>query len=404
MICKICASAELHSIIPLGKLPLANALLSKPREQDVYNLEVLLCIHCGLAQLKDLIPPSALFLDYVYFSSNSETMLASAKALSQKIMNTLSKDAFVVELASNDGYLLKNYVEGNINVLGVDPAKNIADEANKKGIPTLSNFFTAQLSKEIVERKGKADVIHANNVLAHVPQLQDFVGGIKNLLKDDGFAIIEVPYFLDLVQKLEFDTIYHEHVFYFGLKPLRQLFKQNKLHIFDYEKLSIHGGTCRLYVGHDHVHKEFNRISQEILCEENFGLYQLATFEKFVKNLLVLKENIKNQLMLLKNANKKVAAYGASAKGTTLLNFFDISPELIEFVVDRSVAKQGLYTPGKNFPILQPQDLITHNIDVALLLSWNFKEEIVKQQKEFLDNGGKFLCPLPVVEYIEKEN
>jgi SAM-dependent methyltransferase len=401
MICKICSSTDLHSIIPLGKLPLANALLKKPRKQEAYNLEVLLCTQCGLAQLKDLIPPSALFVEYVYFSSNSETMLSSAKDLTQTIMKDLPEDAFVVELASNDGYLLKNYVQENIHVLGIDPAKNIAEEANKKGIPTLSDFFTEALSHKIVENNGKANIIHANNVLAHVPALQDFVAGIKNLLKEDGFAVIEVPYFLDLVQKLEFDTIYHEHVFYFGLKPLRQLFKNHNLHIFDYEKLSIHGGTCRLFIGHDHIHKEFSQLDGLIQQEEKCALYQLKTFEKFMENLATLKNNVKNQLELLKKANKKIAAYGASAKGTTLLNFFDIPVDVIEFVVDRSIAKQGLYTPGKNFAILHPDELIKHNIDVAFLLSWNFKEEIVRQQKEFLDKGGKFLCPLPEVEYIE---
>ena len=400
--CRSCCVSNLMSIIPLGEHPLANALLSNPSQttEQRYNLEVMLCENCGLAQLKDLIDPKDLFSKYVYFSSNSEAMLDSVATLTRKIIPMLSKDALVIEIASNDGYLLKNYVNNGINVLGIDPASNIAKVANLNGIPTLCAFFGAELAVELATQGKKADIIHANNVMAHVPDLNGFIKGLKILLNDNGTAIIEVPYFLELVKKLEFDTIYHEHVYYFTVQALKPAFERYNLEIYNVEQITMHGGSLRLFIGHVGQQPVQPIVAKLIEKEQVNGLINLRTFIEFMKNINQLKNNLKNTLKTLKSKGQSIAAYGASAKGTTLLNYFDIEGNTIDFVVDRSPVKQGLFTPGTMLEILCPSHLIKKNISHALLLTWNFAEEIMKQQKEFLDKGGKFIIPLPEVRIL----
>ena len=394
--CRLCDSTPLKSIIPLGKSPLANALLASPIISDELqcNLEIMLCEGCGLAQLRDLIDPSQLFTNYVYFSSNSEGMLSSVAQLVDRLAPNLPDNAYVIEIASNDGYLLKNYVKHKVSILGIDPAQNIAEVANEQGIPTLCDFFNESLALKLVAEKKQADIIHANNVMAHVPDINDFIKGIKHLLKPDGFAVIEVPYFLDLVQHLEFDTIYHEHVFYFSVKPLKLAFERHGLCLFDIEKIAIHGGTLRLFVGHKEAHRVKPIIDEMIKREEDLNLYNLSTFEDFMIKLEKLKNNLVVTLKNLKNEGKNIAAYGASAKGTTLLNYFGINKEYINFVVDKSPMKQGLYTPGTQLQIKSPETLITEKITHALLLAWNFADEIIEQQQKFINSGGCFILPL----------
>jgi len=400
--CRSCASEKVSSIIPLGEMPLANALLSAPTKtpEPRHNLEVLLCESCGLAQLKDLIDPSKLFSDYVYFSSNSEAMLASVRDLAKRLMPSLPKDAFVIEIASNDGYLLKNYVQAGVDVLGIDPARNIVEVAIQQGVPTLCEFFGEDLAQELASAGRKADIIHANNVMAHVPDINGFIKGLKIILKEKGIAIIEVPYFLDLVHNLEFDTIYHEHVYYFSVKALKYAFEKNGLEIVDIEKLSLHGGTLRLFVSHKE-HKAPELIIQAMIDEEEaFGLHDSATYKGFTKKLKGLKRDLLDALNDLKSKGAKIAAYGASAKGTTLLNYFGIRPDFLEFVVDRSPAKQGKFTPGTQLEIFLPSQLVEQTISHALLLSWNFADEIISQQQAFIEKGGKFIIPLPHVKVV----
>ena len=395
--CRSCQSDNLNSIIPLGEMPLANALTDYPDPNcKRYNLEVMLCETCGLAQLKDLVNPKELFSHYVYFSSIADTMLKSASDLVNKVIPELSQGAHVVEIASNDGYLLKNYVDQNIQVLGIDPAKNIADFANKKGINTICDFFSSNLSRTLRNENKLADIIHANNVMAHVPDINDFIKGIKTLLKSQGKAIIEVPYLLDLVQKFEFDTIYHEHVYYFALKPLVIAFQRHGLHIFTLEKLPIHGGTLRLYVGHEGVRSENPVIQETLFQEEKSGLFRLETYISFMNNLEGLKKNLNRKLSELKASGNSIAAYGASAKGTTLLNYFNVY-HYLDFIVDKSPAKQSKFTPGTAIKVTHPNCLVNENVSYALLLAWNFASEIIDQQKEFLQKGGKFILPLPEV-------
>ena len=395
--CRSCGQAKLHSIIPLGELPLANGLLNKKQEHEPYhNLEVMLCKDCGLAQLKDLIDPKDLFSDYVYFSSNSDGMLKSVAALVERIQPTLPENALVVEIASNDGYLLKNYKD--VEILGIDPADNIAQVANASGIPTLCDFFSEKLAETLVAQGKQADIIHANNVMAHVPDINGFVRGIKLLLRKNGQAIIEVPHFLDLFEKLEFDTIYHEHVYYFGLKPLITLFQRHGLEIFNVEKISMHGGTLRLFVGHKGQHDVSSMIEPILREEEMANLFELGSYQQFMAKIEGLKKELVESLQSLKSTGKRIAAYGASAKGTTLLNYFGVGDNLLDFVVDRSPAKQGKLTPGKQLEIRGPEAL--EHADYAVLLAWNFADEIVLQQADFISKGGKFIFPLPKVKVL----
>jgi len=400
--CRCCGSSFVQSIIPLGKLPLANALLSSVDniKEQYYNLEVMLCENCGLAQLRDLIDPKNMFSEYVYFSSNSDTMLKSAADLVEKTRPKLQDDALIIEIASNDGYLLKNYVKNNIKVLGIDPAQNIAKVANENGIFTLCEFFGVDLAFRLAEEGKKADVVHANNVMAHVPEINGFIKGIKHILKHNGQAIIEVPYFFDLIKKLEFDTIYHEHVFYFTVKSLKFAFQSQGLEIFDIEKIAIHGGTLRLFVGHAGVFDIKPIINVMIDEEVAFGLSQLETYEHFMHGLQKLHKQLHQILGELKLKKLKIAAYGASAKGTTLLNFFGIDSNYLDFVVDKSIVKQDLYTPGTHLKIKAPKALQEEAVDYALLLTWNFAEEIIEQQQPFVQNNGKFIIPLPEVRVV----
>ena len=396
--CRSCG-ANCQSIIPLGLLPLANALLPSIEniKEQRCNLEVMLCDNCGLAQLRDLIDPKDLFVDYVYFSSNSDTMLKSVAELVDKIIPNLPESAFIVEIASNDGYLLKNYVKAGVSVLGIDPAQNIAKIANENGISTLCDFFGEELATRLANEGQKADVIHANNVMAHVPDINGFIGGIKTLLKLTGYAIIEVPYFLDLVQKLEFDTIYHEHVFYFTVKALTLAFERHGLEIYDIEKIAMHGGTLRLFVGHAGFFEVKPVVEFMIMQENDFGLCRVDTYDTFMDGLEKLKKQLHQTLADIKAKKLKIAAYGASAKGTTLLNYFGIGSEYLDFVVDKSPVKQGLYTPGTHLKIYAPQALQEEGVDYAFLLTWNFAEEIISQQENFTKGGGRFIIPFPEV-------
>lgn len=402
MHCRLCNHPHLSSIIPLGKMPLANALTKeKNGEQNrLYNLEVLLCDNCSLAQLKETVDPEVLFKDYPYFTSNSQTMLESSRTLALHLAQELSDDSLVMEVASNDGYLIKNYLKEGIKVLGIDPAENIAKVANQEGIPTLCAFFNATLARQLAKEGKMADVIHANNVMAHIPEINDFIQGIKTLLKPGGKGVIEVPYFLDLVEKLEFDTIYHEHVFYFSIKPLKRAFEKWGLELFAIEKIPLHGGSLRLFVGHQGDFPIDPLVSEMEEIEQKKGLHSKKTYQVFMKQVNQLKEDLLSCLNQLKEQGKKIAAYGASAKGTTLLNYFGISSDMIDFVVDKSPHKIGLFTPGTGLLIKDPSEMQKVKADAALLLAWNFAEEILREQKHYIDQGGSFILPLPEVKVI----
>lgn len=404
MNCRSCGSKSIQSIFSFGEIPLANRLLKCEQLSEVeprYNLEIMLCEGCGLVQLKDIVDPGTLFNEYLYFSSNAVTMLESARHLVDKLVPSLPKEAKIVEIASNDGYLLQYYQNNGFDVLGIEPAKNIAEYANTKGIPTRCEFFTAALADTLSQEQHlQADIIHANNVMAHVPNINDFVLGIKKLLAPQGQAIIEVPYLLNLINKIQFDTIYHEHVYYFSLSPLLSLFSRHGLTIFDVEEIPVHGGSLRIYVSHEGQHATSNAVSDMYKNECQLNMKQHSYYREFANKISTLKTNLCTQLDLLKKQKNRIAAYGASAKGTTLLNYFGIGKDIIDFVVDLSPVKHGYHTPGTHLKINPVEYLSKEKIDYTLLLTWNFSEEILKQQEEYRANGGKFIIPLPEVSVI----
>lgn len=402
--CRSCGKPLEEMIVSLGTMPLANSLLEKDqlhKKEPTFPLDLCLCKNCSLVQIKQTISSNVLFKNYLYFSSYSDTMLESAQEISQKMIQTLDlgEDSLVIELASNDGYLLQYYLSKNVPVLGIDPAENIAAVANQKGIHTLPEFFSKDLALTLAAQNQFADVIHANNVLAHVPCLNDFVQGIKTLLKPNGTAVIEVPYVVDMIEKNEFDTIYHEHLCYFSLTSLESLFARADLKIIDVIKLSIHGGSLRLFISHPHAQQN-SRVREMLDYEESIKISSAHYYKYFSENISKNKKLLISLLDDLRAAGKSIVAYGASAKGSTLLNVFGINNKVLDFVVDRSKAKQGYYTPGSHLPIYAPEELLERKPDYVLLLTWNFKEEILKQQSSYRKQGGKFIIPVPSPEVV----
>jgi SAM-dependent methyltransferase len=403
MNCRSCENDNVVSIFSLGNMPLANRLLKHEQLKEIepkYNLEIALCQSCGLVQLTDIVSPEVLFNEYLYFSSNSETMIQSAKKLVESLIPTLSNNSLAIEIASNDGYLLQHYMKKNIQVLGIEPAKNIADCALIKGIPTRCEYFSKNFAHSLTQEGIQADIIHANNVMAHVPNINDFVAGIKILLKTTGQAIIEVPYLLNLIKHSEFDTIYHEHVFYFSLLPLQALFKRHQLNIQHVEEIAIHGGSLRLFIRHENGNVSSEAVQKLISNEINLGITNVKYYHHFSHQISILKEKLLILLQNLKNQGHKIAAYGASAKGSTLLNFFGIGKNYLDFIVDRSPAKQNYYMSGTHIPIFHPDFLLSKKIPYTLLLTWNFSQEILMQQQNYRNQGGQFIIPIPKLEIV----
>jgi SAM-dependent methyltransferase len=410
-VCRSCSAAKLVSIIDLGRTPLANALLAPEQlaePEDLYPLELVFCPTCALVQITETVPPEKLFREYFYLSSFSDTMLRHAETVVTKLIpaQNLNADSLVIEVASNDGYLLQYYKQASIPVLGIEPATNIARIAEERGVPTICDFFGAPLAARLKAEGRRADVIHANNVLAHVADLEGFVRGIELLLRDDGVAVIEVPYVKDMIDRCEFDTIYHEHLCYFSLTALARLFMRHGLIIQDVARLPIHGGTLRIFVGKALVEAERAILPavQSLLDQEaEWGVSEAGFYLGFGAQIERLRRELSTLLRDLKAQGKKIAVYGASAKGSTLLNYFGIGRETLDFVVDRSTVKQGYYTPGTHLRIHEPEHLLTQMPDYVLLLTWNFANEILDQQSEYRQRGGRFIIPIPQVRIVEPD-
>jgi len=355
-----------------------------------------------LVQITETVPPEALFREYAYFSSFSDTMLEHARKLVERLIETLdlSPHSLVVELASNDGYLLQFFQPAGIPVLGIEPATNVAKVAEKKGIPTLNEFFDERLAVRLREQGRIADVIIANNVLAHVANLHGFVEGVRILLKPGGTAVFEVAYIKDTVDLCEFDQIYHEHLCYYSLTALDYLFDSHQLRVVDAERIPIHGGSLRVYVQHKYAAKPSSRV-EELLAEERaWGIHQLASYRGFADQVQRRKRLLLDLLWELKRQGHRIVGYGAAAKATILLNTFGIGRELLDYVVDRNTYKQGLYMPGSHLPIYAPSRLLEDQPDYVLILAWNFADEILGQQAEYRRRGGKFIIPASEVRAV----
>jgi SAM-dependent methyltransferase len=406
--CRSCGEADLATVLSLGRTPLANALLTADQldqPEPTYPLELVFCPHCTLVQITETVPPEELFCEYLYFSSFSETTVQHAGELATRLIDSrqLNDASLVIEIASNDGYLLQHYQKAGIPVLGIEPAFNIARVArDERGIPTLCEFFVEELAERLKNQGHRADIIHANNVLAHVADLNGFVRGLQLLLKEDGVAVIEAPYVKDMIAGCEFDTIYHEHLCYFSLTAVNYLFRRNGLEIREVERLTIHGGSLRIIAGkikEPHVENDGQKLAvQQLLHEEaEWGVDRVAFYQGFGAKVERLRDDLVALLRQVRTEGKRIAVYGASAKGSTLLNYFGIGSETLDFVVDRSTAKQGYFTPGTHLPIYAPEKLLEAMPEYVLLLTWNFADEILQQQAEFRRRGGRFILPVPEV-------
>jgi SAM-dependent methyltransferase len=406
--CRSCGSSRLAPVLDLGATPLANALIAAENiadREDRFPLLLAFCEECALAQITESVPPEKLFSEYLYFSSFSDTMVRHAQSIAERLVveRALTPSSLVLEIASNDGYLLQFYKRAGVPVLGIEPAANVAQVAEReRGIPTMNEFFGRELGERLAAEGKRADVLHANNVLAHVPDLNGFVRGIASVLKPDGVAVVEFPYVRDMVDGLEFDTIYHEHFSYFSLTAVKRLFLRHGLRIVDVEHLTIHGGSLRIFASPELASGEDSAAVRALLeAEQIAGIADVAYYRDFSTRVDRLKHNLRALLVDLRAAGRRVAAYGASAKGSTLLNTFEIGSGQIAFVVDRSSYKQGRYTPGTHLPIFAPSKLLEADApDYLLLLTWNFEAEILAQQAEYRARGGRFIVPIPQLRIV----
>ncbi|MEO8043564.1 MAG: class I SAM-dependent methyltransferase [Spartobacteria bacterium] len=403
--CRFCAEALQETFVDLGLSPLcetyiAPAQLSAP--ESFYPLHSFVCGKCFLVQLPEHVGAGEIFEEYAYFSSYSDSWLAHARnyveAITQRL--ALTAQSSVMEVASNDGYLLQYFEAKGIPVLGIEPAKNVAQVAIEKGIPTVTSFFGRRLARELVSGGKQADLLLGNNVLAHVPDINDFVAGLKLLLKPEGVITMEFPHLVRLVEENQFDTIYHEHFSYLSFTTVAQIFESHGLLLFDVEELPTHGGSLRIYAGHgEDGSKSISGAAVALKAnEEEWGISQLETYRAFGKKVEATKHNIVQFLIEAKASGKSVAGYGAPGKGNTLLNYCGIRTDFIDYTVDRNPYKQGKYTPGTRIPIYPPEHIRETRPDYLFLLPWNLKDEIIAQNSFIREWGGRFVVPIPEVQ------
>jgi hypothetical protein len=408
-LCRFCRTPLSRTFADLGVSPVANAFLSPAqlnKMEPFYPLHAYVCEACLLVQLEDFETPEQIFNDqYAYFSSYSDSWLDHARRYTELIAARLGLNAnsFVVEIASNDGYLLQYFVKKGIPVLGIEPSGNVASVAKAKGIDTWVEFFTASSAQELVSKRRKADLILGNNVLAHVPALNDFIEGLKILLSEHGVITMEFPHLLCLIQDNQFDTIYHEHFSYFSFLAVTRIFATHGLRIFDVDRLSTHGGSLRIYATHEASKRweEQASVAEVLVDERHAGLDDISSYSNFSEQVNKTKLDLLRFLIDLKHAGKKIVGYGAPAKGNTLLNFCGIRSDFLDFTVDKSSQKQGMFLPGTHIPIVAPEKIFEIKPDYVLILPWNLQDEIASQMSGIAAWGGKFIVPIPQVRILD---
>jgi 2-polyprenyl-3-methyl-5-hydroxy-6-metoxy-1,4-benzoquinol methylase len=401
--CRFCGG-ELHDFVDLGMSPLCESFLAADQidaMEPFYPLKVMVCGTCFLAQVKEYVSPEHIFREYAYFSAYSEAWLAHARAYVDMAINRfdLSRDGRIVELASNDGYLLQYFVKQGYPVLGIDPAENVAKAAEARGVPTLTRFFNHETARELAGQGVLADLIIGNNVLAQVPDLNDFLAGVPILLRPRGVATFEFPHLLRLIEENQFDTIYHEHFWYFSLMAAERMLAAHGLRVFDVEELWSHGGSLRLFVCHadNAAQPTLQAVGELVARERHAGLRDLATYVAFAEKVKETKRRLLEFLIGAKRAGKSVVGYGAPGKGNTLLNYCGIRSDFLDYTVDRNPYKHGRFLPGTHIPVLPPERIAETRPDYLLILPWNLRDEVMKQMAFIRGWGGQFVVPIPEV-------
>lgn len=400
-LCRSCNSPLTHTLVDLGETPLANSYVAasdKDRQDPAYPLHARICGTCFLVQVDDVVPPEAIFRDYAYFSSYSEGWVAHAKRYADDATARLNLDSssLVAEVASNDGYLLQHFVAEDIPVLGIDPALDAAEAARKRGVRTETEFFGRKTASALRNTYGAANLIAANNVLAHVPDINDFVAGFTELLADDGVATFEFPHLLNLLTYVQFDTIYHEHFSYLSLHAVEACFERAGLRVFDVQEIPTHGGSLRVWTCRKHDPRPDAGGVKHVQKKENaYGIASMEAYKGFPEKVAGIKSDLREFLATARANGKSVTAYGAAAKGNTLLNFCQVTSEDIDFVVDANPMKQGTLLPGSHIPVRAPEAILEAKPDYLLILPWNLKEEITRQTAHITKWGGQHVVAIP---------
>lgn len=397
--CHVCLSNKLYKFLSLGPIPLANSFLTEDQlnePEHYYPLDVCFCESCGLVQLVDIIPREALFIKYSYLTGTSQPMKDHFASLTEQVIKRFRpvRGSLVVDIGSNDGTLLRSFQRYDVNCLGIEPATNIAALAKSHGVDTLVDFFGERLAQKVHVERGSASVILATNVFAHVADLDDFLNGVTHLLAQDGVFIIEIPYLVDMLRKLEFDTIYHEHLRYFAVRPLVMLFPKFGMGVTDIERIGVHGGSLRIYVNKSTTSSSPS-VVELLELERELKIDSVEAYQKFATCVSDVKVELVTLLRKFKAQGARIAGYGAPAKGNTLLNYCKIGPDILDYISDTTPFKQGCYTPGMHIPVVPESHFHEDPPNYALLLAWNYADEILRKEEAYRQAGGKFVIPIP---------